>query len=786
MRATNGRSHRLLPSSLFAICAFLLLCWPAGTAAQCNFTTLTSGVTATTTSGRDYFEINQGSIYWTAVGIRSSGTDDWDMALYDTWLGGMEFCVEGLHANSLATSGVDFVVGDYNHSPLGTEYPEANRYAGNLNGTVEWDSGQDALSVNGPGVSRATGSNDVLEVWDVLLEGGREYTFEFERAGSADSRLLLFRNPASSPYWAGRSSRQFETTGTTTYTAPATDWYGVVVVNDNGGSGSYTVAVGTCMPPVALASGITVQTAAPVGHYRFNQPSIYWTAVGVRAPGSDWDLQIFQDDTGSPWPVCFSGMLANSQAVGIADFVVGDFNHNSLGAYYARPFQFSGSGDAVTEWDDGPDLLSVNGGVVSRETGPTDLLEIWDVFLEAGVEYSFQFERAGSADAKLLLFRNPASAPYWAGRGFGQFETTTTTTYTAPANDWYGVVVVNDNGGTGSYTLSVGTCAPQIPLTSGVSVPTPAPVGHYSFNQQSQRWVVVGVLPIPLPGPEQVDDWNIEVYLDETGSPWPVCFSGLLASSTETGVTDVIVGDFHANPLGTYYPRVYCAGAGCLDNSRIEWEVATPLPVGQPPIFRTTSASDFLQIWEVFLEAGQQYILQFNPTDIGGLRLLLFRNLSPPGGEFWGSRSQAVVNTDEGTVYGAPETGWYTAVVVNDDGGEGGYQIGVARGTTAVESPGESPVPPGTRLLPITPNPVLGTVAIGFDLGAPGNVAFSVFDVHGRPVATLPAGFWQSGTWETSWNGRGSDGRRLPAGVYLLRMTLDARQVGENKFLLLR
>ena len=67
----------------------------------------------------------------------------------------------------------------------------------------------------------------------VYLTAGLTYSFEFNRFG-ADTKLLLFRNPASSTYWVGRSGRVLETTGLlATYTAPATDWYGIVVVNDD-------------------------------------------------------------------------------------------------------------------------------------------------------------------------------------------------------------------------------------------------------------------------------------------------------------------------------------------------------------------------------------------------------------------------------------------------------------------------------------------------------------------------------------------------------------------------
>ena len=66
----------------------------------------------------------------------------------------------------------------------------------------------------------------------------------------------------------------------------------------------------------------------------------------------------------------------------------------------------------------------------------------------------------GVADTRLSLFRNPASAPYWAGRSAAVFEMQAGNSriYTAPASDWYGVVVFNNAQGppsTGYYALRV-------------------------------------------------------------------------------------------------------------------------------------------------------------------------------------------------------------------------------------------------------------------------------------------------------------------------------------------
>lgn len=479
-----------------------------GSDGGCAYTLISSGTTATATGTPRYYRFGQPDIYWGAVGVRPNLSDDWDIRFYDDF-GAHPECVTTLRASSAAFSGADFVIGDYNHNPLGSEYAKVNRYSGIADAAVEWDSGQDQLAINGPRVERTTGSADVLEVWDVLLQAGTQYTFEFSFGGAAECKLLLFHNPAAANYWVPRSGNVFEATANTTYTAPATDWYGVVVVNDSGGLGGYSVRVSTCTTPIALTSGTSVFTPASLGYYSFNQQEFYWTAVGVRDPGSDWDIDVYQTGSGGSAPVCFSGPLAVSPGVGVADFVIGDFNsgQNPFGTYYARPYQYSGTGNARTEWDDGFEQLAVGSPPITRNTDTFDVLEVWDVFLEGGQQYDFFFERTGAADTKLLLFRS-FNAVYWASRFSSEFETTALhTPYNAPASDWYGVVVVNDNGGTGQYRLGINVPATAVseqapgatPRVTALHPPVPNPASgsvEFGFELREAGSVTLEVLDV--------------------------------------------------------------------------------------------------------------------------------------------------------------------------------------------------------------------------------------------------------------------------------------------------
>jgi flagellar hook assembly protein FlgD len=83
------------------------------------------------------------------------------------------------------------------------------------------------------------------------------------------------------------------------------------------------------------------------------------------------------------------------------------------------------------------------------------------------------------------------------------------------------------------------------------------------------------------------------------------------------------------------------------------------------------------------------------------------------------------------------------------------------------------------------PNPSRGAFAFSYVLTSAGTVALTVFDATGRRVATLDAGEREVGAHPVQWNGRGSDGRRLPAGLYFVRLALVGGKVASRKVVLL-
>ncbi|MCA9759121.1 MAG: T9SS type A sorting domain-containing protein [Candidatus Eisenbacteria bacterium] len=751
----------------------------AAHAGGCSFTPLTSGVPVTVTSDPTYLTYSQTTNYWSAVGVRSQSGDDWDIALYAQG-GSTEPCVLNPLASSARFTGVDFTISDYNHVPIGTGYVSADRHSGTQSGTVEWDSGANSLVVNGIAAQRATGTGDVLEVWDVLLVAGKSYEFSFVHNGSADCKMMLFRNSTGGGVHLNRNSAEFESATNFSYVAPATDYYGVVVVNDNGASGNYAISVGTCSDPSPLTSGIAVPTWPGYAYYSFEQTVPYWTVVGVRSEDetTDWDLGVYQNGSGGTWPSCFSGVLGTSTGVGVTDFVVADFNHMATGEYYTLPYVFGGTRGSLVEWDSGTDQLIVNGPHEARTASPNHLVEVWDVFLTAGVEYQFSLNWWGQgAHLRGCLFRNPGTSTYVAGRASAEFETGFGGPYVAPATDWYAFVVVNDDPSPDpiEYYVGVNTCEDAEPLTSGISVPLTGSFEAQSFAQTNGYWSALGIRA-------EQSLWQFLTYPGPGGSDWPACFGGAaVGGDGSVGDVGFLIGDFNHNPTGTYYATSFPENG--IGTARMEWDDGADLLTVDGAIqHRSTGPTDVLEVWDVFMDENETYEILFDRTGGADTEVLLFRN---PGGVYWQPRQAAEVFAEGHVTYTAPANDWYGIVVVNDNGAPGEYDLGIRTATNS--SSEETPGALATELRGVWPNPVGedGT-NIRFDLATQATVDFRVYDVSGRIVSDIPAQTWGAGSWSRPVDrtdfGTGSE---VASGMYWMSMSVEGREIGRRKFVLL-
>lgn len=82
----------------------------------------------------------------------------------------------------------------------------------------------------------------------------------------------------------------------------------------------------------------------------------------------------------------------------------------------------------------------------------------------------------------------------------------------------------------------------------------------------------------------------------------------------------------------------------------------------------------------------------------------------------------------------------------------------------------EGAAPQASALEAAYPNPFAERTQLTVHTDVPGPAAVRVFDVRGREVAVLHDGPLAAGTHTLTWDGRSADGRRLAAGVYLVRL----------------
>ncbi len=747
---------------------------------------LVSGVSQSSDLVSNYYSFDQQQNYWTAIGLRCDGSSG--LSVYRSAPGDI---TTGCLADELASSSpfagmAGVVVGDFNYNTPGTYYVGAWRSISlpPLTGVTQWDDDRDQLTVNGMLTNGTMSSSDVVRAWEVYLYGGTTYRFTFGRSG-ADLSLLLFRNPAAGEYWAGRSSAVLSTEGDADYTAPSSGLYGVVIVNDDGAAGSYAVGVGTCTTPVALTYDQPWVT--PLGENYVSCDMVWagWEALGVRGsdPGTDWDM-VVQGTDAAAFPACRGPDIAVSDLPPpAADFAMVFFPNPYNGIRHAWPHTYygQGSGTGTVTWTGAYFGLLPNDQLIQCTFQPTgQFLFLRTASLTAGHTYWLRYYGPSTSDGRLMLFRNPSSGEYWVPRSGAVAQTTggEDTPYTAPATGYYAAVVVDDASEVSDHALfGIGECTPPTALSSGTVAYSLLARTYYSFTESSPYWTAVAAR-VPAP-------WNLGAYANPSGGTYPECLSGGLAASEGGSMrAAVLVGDFNHNPYGTYY--LYSGiegGLWYISGAYVDWQAGSQMiGVGDPPVARTTGPDDVLEVWDCWLEPQKDYTFKLSHAGAANLKLLVFRNTG--GGTYWAGRDDAQVELTGQATWRTTGTSseYYGLVVVNDNGESDSYTLQVVdAGASAVD---DAP-PSATEFGSVRPNPARGDVRLEFALREAADVSFRVLDMAGRVVATLPARACSAGRSAATWDGRGPDGSRLPAGVYLVRMAAGGRVIGTRRVALL-
>ena len=200
-------------------------------------------------------EFGSGSGYWNVVGIRpgtDGSTSDDDISLYPN-----RYFATPLASSEDGEPTLDYVLvnGNPGHAPSGTYYPAVNGYM-SFGGdySIEWDAGGTQLATSLAGTMAAS---DIVRVADTHLTTGTRYYFGLRPNAGNTSGYSLALHAATDGSEQGRDSAVAQASqlpaGSPAFISyntgsDPTQSDGIVVVNDNSGSGTYTLYRDTVAP----------------------------------------------------------------------------------------------------------------------------------------------------------------------------------------------------------------------------------------------------------------------------------------------------------------------------------------------------------------------------------------------------------------------------------------------------------------------------------------------------------------------------------------------------------
>jgi hypothetical protein len=126
------------------------------------------------------------------------------------------------------------------------------------------------------------------------------------------------------------------------------------------------------------------------------------------------------------------------------------------------------------------------------------------------------------------------------------------------------------------------------------------------------------------------------------------------------------------------------------------------------------------------------------------------------------------VNIDESGL--PPGTYYDTLLIYSNDPDENPYEEVVILTITGVEEEPVVNITPAYYSVRCYPNPTRNRSSIMFTLPRSSEVAIDIYDASGRKISTLAKGIFGSGTHSVPWNRTDDKGKRVPQGVYFIRL----------------
>ena len=548
----------------------------------------------------------------------------------------------------------------------------------------------------------------------------------------------------------------------------------------------------------SLQNGVAAFFTNDPATFEISPDQSRWMAVAMRnADGSDWNLEA--RDQLEDHPTCASGSLAISNQFG-PDILAFDGHSIGPGTDYVIASTGNQSGFfAYIEYEQPAGALQPNSVWAQIATGPDDFLTVREAQLSGGIPYTIRiYPSSELGSLKLYVFAPANTGPGWLARHEAALEvglapdSENQIEYTPSESGVYAIVIVNESGVVGTFGLAVSHC-PFFANIMSEGVPFNFQTLDFwpAFTPNAHSWTAVGVR-------------GAEGYLyDLDIAPWPrlqagdhpQCTDSVFVSQLSGAGVRVVTGDFQTLPL-----RQLTAHANLEEQPRtdsygfMEWDGAgDAIAVNGGPIVVAPPPNNVLDAWHVMLVVGVTYTFQIVPD--GGAtadyRLILFGNPIPE--THWASRPDAILETSGVHAFIPGYSGKYGIVVVNDNGGTGGYSVSVTASQLAVDPPPTRSL--ASRIRSAAPNPSAGALRIEFELARAGNAEFKLRSVAGRTVATVPAGHRDAGITSFAWDASGSASHRgaggagsrgVPPGVYFLSLVVDGVEMDRTRIILLR
>ncbi len=700
---------------------------------------------------------------WAVYSLRSPDTADYDPYLYADNNHNREL------ANSYTGYTVDFIVGDYNHSRIGNEHIGIQKYNGDsANYTMDFESGTDVLYADGILRNISWVNYEVARAYELpLFEGENIGVSLTSPSAGMDLGIALFKSNGDT-YFAGRTSsvalsdlNGVDGGESFTYSVPEDDVYGLIVFSNTAVSGDFDLRIGPA--PYTLSEENPYYSAYDLRLFNYDPNAYYWSVIGTRPDATTNVTGTLYADENYVSELASSALYGNGET----EFVAVDYLHAPFSRDHWRVVKTAGTDNHRSEWEHDGEIMT---GWESLAWADYHVAKIWDFRGTGGQDYFFrEYHSGGDLDTGIYLFSSNDGDNYKArhtyqdaanyqdpSNGGEWFHST------MPDTDWYGFVTITNDDNGGAYTILAG---PDNSWSEDVAQTWADEVTYGHHTIPWGWWTVWGVRP------GSGGSTGIWLYGDPA---YTIDTLAVDDQSSGDGV-NFVVGDYnHIGSGMTVYPRTIKYLDGGSNDMEFEsgGEVLSFDPGTANSYDLSWPTGDVVEIWDVWLEAGEQ--LHLIVEDLSGNLDLGASFFASNGAAWYGSEENATASSDTEPAGGtemldftATVSDWYGLVVHSNNDNGGDYRIVVQDLTTVAA--GDLPVPLN-GLRTSSANPFAGSISLMYSLAGDGPTELDIFDVRGRRVRTLVRGADTAGRHETVWDGKNDSGQDLPGGVYLARL----------------